>query len=208
MRHSDIERMLPRMGEERTEEEWDQEVLRALDRAVAQGHATATGRADFAWALAGKIAAYKADVEALAAAVNRWREKDVAANGAGRWGDTWVTVSPDTTREIPDAVAFTRWLADTAHVLDTPVDQLIGAAFNLNGRSLRITALREIAERRHRHLHPHATADEAEAYAQTVEDTFIATKRNETKLKEMPIDKAPKYAQAMEPGQRVGWPAA
>jgi hypothetical protein len=206
VKRSDVERLLPRLGEERTDEDWDFVVLQALDRAVARGEADDTRRGDFAWLLAGRIADYQRDVAALQAALTRWRERDINANGAGRFGDTWVTVAPATTREIPDGVAFVAWLADAAHLHNIPVEQIIGACFNLNGRSLRVTALRELAERLHRERHPDATSEEAEAYARTVEDTFIRTERNETKLQEKPIDKAPAYAQRLAPGQRVGWP--
>ena len=180
---------------EQTADEWDE----TIEEETADVPEPDMG--EYLTQVAAAIATAKANLTDLQQAVKRARAEDVRHHGAGRFGDTWVTVAPDKKRTIIDKDALLGWIEQAGDELGA--DQT-AALFNLNERNLRITALRALANRISRHRDPDASDEDHEAYVRAIEETFIHTEEDNWDLKEMPISKAPKYAQAMQPGHRTG----
>jgi hypothetical protein len=154
------------------------------------------------WMIAGKVDDHRRRLTNLADAIKRARLEDVRRHGPIRLGDSFVKIVPDGVNRVLDRDALIGWLDQAAEELGTP--SLIPAAYRLDDRALRVTTLREIAERLYRHREPDDPSDEAaEDYARMVQDTFLARKEGET-LAELPESRMPKYATGMRHGDRVG----
>lgn len=186
---------------ERSDSEWANLIAGFLDRAQALYGISDAGRAEFAWMIARDLEAHRQAIQRVEAALKRWREADVQANGPVRFGDTFYTYGPKTKTTLVDGDALEAWLDAAAERLGER--DLTRRVFRHGANELRITALRGIAERL-------AAADgvtgeeETADYVRAIENTFVDTERQEKALQEKPISKAPKYAQRLRHGERVG----
>lgn len=153
------------------------------------------------WLVAGRVEDHRRKLAALADAIKRARIRDVRKHGPVRLGNSFVKLVPDSATVVFDRDALVSWLEDAGEELGA--GNLVPAAYRLDDKNLRVTTLREIAERLYRHRNPGATEEEAEQYARMIQDTFIAKKDGET-LAELPEARMPKYAQRMGHGHRAG----
>lgn len=158
---------------------------------------------EYLWHVAGILASIRQGIKSAEAAINRRRVADIEAHGPVRFGDTFITYAPDNKRRITDKDALLGWLDQAGEQLG--VANLATEVFRISDDNLRITTLRRVAERYYAHQEPQDTDEEATAeYVQMIEDTFTTWDEGDPKLKEIPIDKAPKYAQKLEHGHRAG----
>ena len=158
------------------------------------------------WNVAAEVRTRRQDLEGLEAAISRLRAKDVTANGAVTYGDTYITVAPAKTKTLIDKAALIAWA--TQHDPEA-VEKL----WRLDASNLRITTLRGMAERAWRrdtgNTEAEALTEEEEAalasYIKATEETFVETTKGDDKLSEMPISKAPAWVQKVaDHGHRIG----
>ncbi len=154
----------------------------------------ATG--ELLWIVAGELRTRRQHIEGLEAAVSRTRAKDVLANGAVTYGETYITVAPVKTKTIIDKAGLIAWA--TQHDPEA-VEKL----WRLDAKNLRITTLRGMAERAWRRDTGNTEGDtltETEEagladYIRATEETFVETTKGDDKLSETPITKAPAWVQ-------------
>lgn len=163
-------------------------------------------RGEILWLLAAELDHYARRLKAVQDIVAQLRIEDVRTLGPVVFGATYTKVEPATTRKIVDLDALLQWVAQAEIDLALPEGSLIPELWRLDDGNLRITTLREVAERVYRVREPGDPDPDVVRYIRSVEDTFLETTRDETteKLKEIPIDKAPKYVQGLGHGMRVG----
>ena len=148
------------------------------------------------WGLAGEIAERRRRQNNLIAALKLHRAQDISEYGATQYGGTYITTAPDSKR-IVDREGLVAW---ATHIDPDAVPKL----WRLDTKALRITAVRALAKTSWLREHPDGTDEEADAYARVIEDTFISVEKGERTLVEMPIDKAPQWAQELDHAQRAG----
>lgn len=149
------------------------------------------------WLLAGEIASRRSRLAALGRALNRRRLDDIRENGPVRYGDTFITKVPKRTRRID--FRLIAW----ATLNELKLHEL----FRLNADNLRITTLREMAGRiwdRQKGDDTIPITENRDEYIKMIEETFVQEEPGEVTLSELPITKAPQYAQRLVHGQRVG----
>lgn len=103
--------------------------------------------------------------------------QELGPNGEIRYGNSFYRNRPTKTFKVTEAALCCEWLGDD-----------LKRAINVPN-AVRVTSLRQIAEER-------------EQSPQAVLDTFGRWTVTEGALTVLPIDKAPKYAQHLEDGQR------
>lgn len=176
-------------------------VDRAVDRAGGD-------RGEILWLLAAEIGHYQRRLNTIAEIVADLRKEDIETGGPVVYGETFVKVGHDTTIKIIDPKGLVDWLGSVEMALDLEPGSLVTQIWRLDSSNLRITTLREVAERMYRHLEPNDDDPDAPAtFASGVVDTFLEIRRGDdapAKLKEIPIEKAPKYVQRLGHGDRVG----
>lgn len=158
---------------------------------------------EYLWLLNASITNIRQGLQALERAVGRRRALDIEENGPVRFGDTFVTFAPDNKRRLADKDALLGWLDQASEELG--VANLATEVFRISDDNLRVQTLRNVAKRLYEHREPGDPDEEAiEEYVAMIESTFTTWEVGDPKLKEIPIDKAPKYAQKLEHGNRVG----
>lgn len=180
-------------GNDMTDEEWD-------DLIKVTFHEAPGDLGETLWVVAGELATRRQTIQRLEAAVKRARARDVEENGPVRYKDTFVTVTPKTTKEVTDPEEMVAYFEGTD-------PRAVFVLFRLNADNLRITALRQLAERQYRERlgdEEAPTKEEIKQHQRTVEDTFLIRTKEPAELKEMPIDKAPKWTQTLGHGMRAG----
>lgn len=147
------------------------------------------------WYISAELATHRQQIQKLERAINVVRATDIGAEGNVRYGDTYVTVAP-TRKRILDADGIVGWAGHEDIAIET--------LFRLGADELRITVLRSAAAAVYARKHPDADEEKAKDYAQLIESSFVTIERGEPALTEIPIDKAPKYVQGLEHGERIG----
>ena len=147
------------------------------------------------WYISAELATHRQQIQKLETAIKVLRATDIEAAGNVRYGDTYVTVAPTRTREV-DSESLIKWA--------THEDIAIESLFRLDAENLRITHLRSAAATVYSREHPDKDLDDAKEYGHLIESTFVTITKGEPALTEIPIDKAPKYVQSLEHGERIG----
>ncbi len=147
------------------------------------------------WYISAELATHRQQIQKLETALKTIRATDITEAGNVRYGDTYVTVAP-TRKRILDEDGIVAWAGHE----DIAVETL----FRLGADALRITVLRSAAAAVYARKHPDAEEEKAKDYAQLIESSFVTIEKGEPALTEMPIDKAPKYVQGLEHGERIG----
>ncbi len=147
------------------------------------------------WYISAELATHRQQIQKLETAVKTIRATDIGAEGNVRYGDTYVTVAP-TRKRILDADGIVSWAGHEDIAIET--------LFRLGADELRITVLRSAAAAVYARKHPDKDEDDAKDYAALIESSFITIERGDPTLTEIPIDKAPKYVQGLEHGERIG----
>lgn len=165
--------------------------------------ADALADGEYLWLLAEAIADQRKGLARLENTINEHRARDVTTHGPVRFADTFITYTPDNQRKILDKDALLEWLDQASEELGVP--NLATQVFRISDDNLRIQTLRHVAERLYHHREEADDSEEGAAdFVQLIEDTFLTIKKGAPKLKEIPIDKAPKYAQKLDHGHRAG----
>lgn len=162
---------------------------------VLAGELGAEPEGELLWYISAELATHRQQIQKLERAINVVRATDIGAEGNVRYGDTYVTVAP-TRKRILDADGIVGWAGHEDIAIET--------LFRLGADELRITVLRSAAAAVYARKHPDADEEKAKDYAALIESSFVTIERGEPALTEIPIDKAPKYVQGLEHGERIG----
>ncbi len=147
------------------------------------------------WYLSAELASHRQQIQKLETAIKVLRATDIEKAGNVRYADTYVTVAPTRTREL-DEEGLLHW----AEHEDIAIESL----WRLTAENLRITNLRSAAAQVFARKHPDKDIDDAKEYGRLIESSFVTITKGDPALTEIPIDKAPKYVQGLEHGERIG----